>query len=264
MFAYFFLKKSDDIMTIRVKTVKSRIKRKETEMKRLLSLILAAVIAFSVCAVAYAEDGIKTFEDRGLVLVLDGDGVAIVGTTEDYDCSREIKKVHGKYDVVAIGPDAFANLGITCRTVIPETVRTIGENAYMGNNPEKVVIYPNVESIGTNAFKDCEIGETCFMGTEKQFEKVVIGEGNEALFANASYLSKQTVGEQMKKEALSSFGEAFFLAIEAIVLYPIYVPACFFLPIALPAAIIGPAIAVVNFFKVSTKSFETFFGSFNV
>lgn len=233
-------------------------------MKRLLSLILAAAIAFSMCAVAYAESEMQTFEDRGLVFTRDGDGVAIVGATEDYDCSRVIKKVYGKYDVVAIGPNAFANLGITGEIVIPETVKTIGEYAFTGNNPLTVTIYKNVESIGANAFKDCEIGKTYFMGTEKQFEHINVGEGNEALFKNTSYMSKQFVGEQMRKEALSGFGEALLLALEAVVLYPIYVPACFFLPIALPAAIIGPAIGIVNFFKVSAKSFETFFGSFDI
>ena len=233
-------------------------------MKKLLSLLLAAAIAFSMCAVAFAEGEVQTFEDQGFVFTDYDDGVAIVGTTENCDYSRVIKKVFGKYDVVAIGPNAFANLGITGKIVIPETVRIIGENAYTGNNPQSITIYANVESIGANAFKDCEIGETYFMGTEKQFEKVIVGEGNEALFKNASYLSKQTVGEQMRSEALKSFGEAFFLALESVVLYPIYLPLSFFFPIALVGSIIGPAIGIVNFFKVSAKSFETFFGSFNI
>ncbi len=233
-------------------------------MKRLLSLILAVAIAFSMFAVAYAENDPKPFEDRGVIFVREGDGVAIVGTTEEYDCSREIKKVHGKYDVVAIGPNAFANLGITGEIVIPETVRTIGENAYMGNNPLTVTIYKNVESIGANAFKDCEIGKTFFMGTEKQFEHLAVGEGNEALFKNTSYMSKQFVGEQMRSEALKSFAEAFFLCIESIVLYPIYLPISFFFPIALVGSALGPVIGIVNLFKVSAKSFETFFGSFNI
>lgn len=233
-------------------------------MKRLLSLILAAAIAFSMCAVAFAEVEVQTFEDQGFVFTNYEDGVAIVGTTEDCDYSRVIKKVFGKYDVVAIGPNAFANLGITGEIVIPETVRTIGENAYMGNNPLTVTIYKNVESIGANAFKDCKIGKTYFMGTEKQFEHLDVGEGNEALFETTSYMSKQFVGEQMRSEALKSFGEAFFLAVESIVLYPIYLPISFFFPIALVASIIGPVIGIVNLFKVSAKSFETFFGSFNV
>lgn len=234
-------------------------------MKRILSLILVAAIAFSMCAVAFADGEVQTtFEDQGFVFTHCDDGVAIVGTTENCDYSKVIKKVFGKYDVVAIGPGAFANLGITCRIVIPETVRTIGENAYMGNNPEKIVIYTNVESIGANAFKDCEIGETSFMGTEKQFEKVAVGEGNEALFKNANYLSKQVVGEQMRSESLKKFGEAFFLCIESIVFYPIYLPVSFFFPIALVGSIIGPVIGIINFFKVSAESFETFFGSFNI
>lgn len=233
-------------------------------MKKLLSLILAVATAFSLCAVAFAEGETETFENRGFVLTLDGSEATIVGVTKDFVYSDIIEKANGQYDVVAIGPNAFANLGITGEIAIPETVRTIGENAFAGNNPREVTLYPNLENIGANAFKDCEIGKTYFMGTEKQFAHLNVGEGNEALFANTSYMSKQFVGEQMRNEALYNFGEAFLVAIGGIVLYPIYLPVSVLMPLVLPFSVIAPITGIINLFVVMGESFETFFGSFNV
>ena len=74
---------------------------------------------------------------------------------------------------IAIGDYAFANCTGITEITIPETVKTIGKNAFEGIKIEKLSIPMSVESIGRNAFANIEKMKIEYPGTMKEWCQII-------------------------------------------------------------------------------------------
>ena len=83
-----------------------------------------------------------------------GDDVTSIGRNAFYECSG-LLSVTIPESVTSIGDQAFYGSGLLS-VIIPNNVTTIGENAFRGNtNLNTVMVGKNISNIGDNAFSGC-------------------------------------------------------------------------------------------------------------
>ena len=242
-------------------------------MKKLLSLILAAILAFSACVGASAQEteiipGVNApyatdsrMKMGGLYYKFIGGSEIMIIDTDDNMVLRIWDGISDNTYMTEIGPYAFADANIAESIEIPETVKAIGKNAFENRTQlKRLTIYPTMESIGENAFAGCKFDEVYFYGTEKQFENMTVADGNEALFENARYRSRAAVAREMRSEAGAALGEAFLLLLGspiAVIASPILMIWPF--PALGLVGLAAPFIAIVNLGRALADFFDVLF-----
>ncbi len=253
-------------------------------MKKFLSVLLSAVLLFTMCFAANAQDtdapsegttenqpgaNENVTEYEGYLFIANNQQTAtIVGINPEVEVKAGLpEKVTDKriiYTVVAIGDYAFKDATVPENIIVPSEVKTIGKGAFENSTVKSVQLPFNIESIGESAFAGCELESIFYPGTEKQFEKVSVAAGNEILLEKMLFMSKEAV----KYELFNAYGEELRNTLEFIVLSPFAViatPAVFmvFPPLALFSAVaplfgIGmAAVSLVDFCKlIYTCMFE--------
>ncbi len=246
-------------------------------MKKFLSVLLSAVLLFTMCFAANAQDtdvpSEGTTENKPVIgenvilyrdifyITIKNKEFVIVAVNLDFSTAAGIGliKNFGTYTLGEIGDYAFVGADMYPDLQIPETVHTIGKGAFENTDIKTVELYANVKSIGENAFAGCEIEKVMFLGTEKQFENIQIAQGNEALFENIEFASKVWVMDRMFAE----YGPRVLEGIALLIVSPIAILAA---PIATavfaPAGIVAlgaPFIAAYNLIRLFVEFFEILF-----
>ena len=113
-------------------------------------------------------------------------GVTSIGDHAFWDCSG-LTSVTIPDGVTSIGGDAFSGCAALTSVEIPNGVTAIGGSTFSNCiRLAKVTIPKSVTSIGKNAFYYCEsIADVYYDGTEEDWAKISISEGNEDLLAAA-------------------------------------------------------------------------------
>ena len=122
----------------------------------------------------------------GLTSVTIPDSVTSIGNYAFKGCSN-LASVTIPSSVTSIGWSAFENCTALTFMTIPESVTYINEEVFSNCvRLAKVTIPKSVTSIGKNAFYYCEsIADVYYDGTEEDWAKISISEGNEDLLAAA-------------------------------------------------------------------------------
>ena len=124
------------------------------------------------CAMCGACEGLEyssTQDDQGYV----------VSSVDEYDADQIIiPKYHDKTLVLGIGYRAFA-FCFTKSIIIPDTVSSIGEMAFLGCEEIKSIIIPKaVTTIGSKAFYMCtKLASITFNGTMEEWNEISKGSG---------------------------------------------------------------------------------------
>lgn len=241
-------------------------------MKKFLSFILSTVLIFTMCFAVNASDtpnenkpaaSENVRKSDGYYYTLQNNKATIVGIDPEFKSTNNKRYVPSTLDkqyqfiVVAIGNYAYENTDMIDEIFIPDTVETIGEGAFKGSSIKSVELGYNVKSIGKDAFADCELESVLFKGTEKQFQNVQVGEGNEKLLEKITYSTKRQVTQRRFNALQTKAGENvefIFLALGSFLATP--VAAVVFPPIALLTLFYAPASAVASSYQIVAEFFE--------
>lgn len=139
----------------------------------------------------------------GYQYILENDEVTIVKESSTLSEDTVPSEING-YPVVAIGAYAYSGVYLDHSFTIPESVKVIEDNAFEGAQINGgLYIFPELEEIGKDAFKDATIDGVYFMGEKSKFNDIKIGEGNESLL-NADINDKFDISRIMFKNAVST------------------------------------------------------------
>ncbi len=161
-------------------------------MKKLLSLLLAAVFCIATASIALGASY------NGFVYQENADGTYTITGFNDFraELVNVPSQING-VNVTAIGSNVFQTKNNIQTVRIPETVTTIGSMAFYGcKNLTSVVMGDNVKSIGSKAFNSCTaltevnlknaelLGEYAFYGCTS-LEKIFMGTSLKVIGKNA-------------------------------------------------------------------------------
>lgn len=110
------------------------------------------------------------------------EGVTTIGESA-FHCCYSLNAVVIPETVISIGKSAFENCDSLTSIIIPEGITTIGESAFSScSYLTAVSLSDNLTDIEDNAFDGCcVLDDVYYAGTEKEWDKINIGENNEAL-----------------------------------------------------------------------------------
>ena len=124
-------------------------------------------------------EGTRYYEYYGYTLE-NGEATIVFANPHNYNVTIP-SEVDG-YPVVAIAENAYDGVSLYDLISIPSSVRRIDARAFAGARINGyLIIYQELEEIGEEAFKGADIEKIYFAGTEKQFSKINIADGNENL-----------------------------------------------------------------------------------
>jgi hypothetical protein len=123
-------------------------------MKKLTSIILAAIMLISVFSIAPVTAGAITSGDYEYEILDDGTA-EITGYSGDVT-DLEIPSSIDDYTVTRIGKDAFSCCNSITSVTIPDSVTSIGDSAFFYSSLTSVAISNRVTSIGEWAFCGCD------------------------------------------------------------------------------------------------------------
>ncbi len=109
---------------------------------------------------------------------------------EAFDMCFNLAKVSlSKTKIKNIGTRAFANCEYLETVTLPDTLETVGEEAFKWcSNLQSVIIGKKTVNIAENAFSNCNnLHNVYYMGTQEEFEKIAIDEGNERISSAVHY-----------------------------------------------------------------------------
>lgn len=109
---------------------------------------------------------------------------------EAFDMCFNLAKVSlSKTKIKSLGRRAFANCEYIETMTLPDTLETVGEEAFKWcNGLQSVIIGKNTVSIGKNAFSSCNnLRNVYYMGTQEEFGKIFIDEGNDRISSAVIY-----------------------------------------------------------------------------
>lgn len=226
----------------------------------LTGIIVCIAILISIISVqvAHAADIPEkdTYFDENYYYTLENDEATIVWANP-YNGNVTIPSEVGGYPVVAISENAYEGVGLYDYITIPESVKRIEARAFAkAHISGDLYIYQNLEEIGEEAFKDANINNVYFAGTEEEFSKINIADGNESFLEakiNYKYDFSKKMFESSIESMLSGSGSFFLVGLVA----PI---AMIIMPPAGIAALFAPFAALESFadsFSSSWKFFET-------
>ena len=202
------------------------------KLKRLLSGVLAAVVALSTMALtpfttAFAADVVDTGTCHSsgnaskLTWTLDSNGVLTISGTGDmndtsdsgsatewkyYNHLNDIKEVVFEEGITSVGASAFQNYTNLTKVTLPSTFKTINKSAFRASSITSIEIPSAVSMINTSAFYDCKslnsitIPDFCKLGG--------------SVFKNCSSLETVSIGRDVSytsSEEYSALGKSQFL-----------------------------------------------------
>ncbi len=104
-------------------------------------------------------------------------------------CFNLAKVSLSKTKIKSIGTRAFANCEYLETVTLPDTLETVGEEAFKWcSNLQSVIIGKSTINIGKNAFSNCyNLRNVYYMGTQEEFGKIAIAEGNDRIASSVIY-----------------------------------------------------------------------------
>lgn len=125
-------------------------------------------------------------------LTADGKGYRVFSQSERTPTDVDIPSCYQNLPVTKIGEGAFLGCNIITSVTVPDGVNSIGEEAFAYCNNLTAVTVPNgIASIHDLAFFGCNgLKDVYYSGTQKQWQQIQIGAGNESLI-NATVHFKQ-------------------------------------------------------------------------
>jgi len=142
------------------------------------------------------DNGTMTISGTGTILDLDGGGTAF---------RQSIKKIEINAPITRIENFTFNTCDIQ-EIIIPETVTSIGENAfYLCDRLQKIFLYDNIKSIEEEAFLGCSnLREIFYAGSKNQWSSVNIGISNDR-FEHIPVTYNSNISDFYKTTSLVSY-----------------------------------------------------------
>lgn len=158
--------------------------------------------------------------ETNVVIPDEYEGKPVTGIGESaFQDNQDLETITIGANVAWIGDSAFANTGLTS-VEIPDSVYSIGNNAFQNSSLETITLGENVESIYHDAFANTgltfveipdsvvDIGEYAFQGCP--LENVIIGNGvqtiGEGAFCECDSLTEITIPGNVKTIGEAAFG----------------------------------------------------------
>ena len=151
-------------------------------MKKLICILLAAIVLFSFCTIAVdAKEGDIAYAVWGGNVYIDPETGLITDCDESVTYCVIPSRIEG-VEVKGVGASAFSWCRMLKKLELPESVKTIGNGAFYSCTALKEIYLPDgVEVIGDRAFANCiELGEIEIPKSVKEI--------GEYAFANADSL----------------------------------------------------------------------------
>ena len=116
------------------------------------------------------------------------EGIISIGDSAFFGC-KNLEKVTFSEKMTSIGNSAFSGCTGLKNIDLPKGLTAIGDSTFSGcRNLEKVTFPEKIMSIGENAFFNCKIlKKVYYEGTEENWKKITIGNGNESLLSAKIY-----------------------------------------------------------------------------
>lgn len=139
-------------------------------MKKFFTLILCALMLLPLCVVSHAAYNGTCGESAawkisGDTLIIYGTGTVTVTEAKEWkDLAGKIKSLNVEEGITGIGNEVFMNFTSVTAITLPESLKTIGDRAFMNTRMTTLNIPDGVTDIGTNAFKHCIYLDTVNIG----------------------------------------------------------------------------------------------------
>lgn len=230
----------------------------------LTGIIVSIAIFISLISVevAYAADTPEenTYFYEYYTYTLENDEATII-RANPYNGNVTIPSEVDGYPVVAIAENAYEGVGLYDYITIPESVKRIAPRAFAKAHIHgDLYIYHNLEVIGEEAFKDADIDNVYFAGTEEEFGKINIDSGNESILEAEMYykfdFSKKMFESSIQAgfSGVTNFAQFLFVGLAmpiALLIMPPAGIAALFAPIAGAEALADGFLNSWEFFEIS-------------
>ena len=141
------------------------------------------------------EDNIKSIGARAfancgaLSEVILPDSIEEIADSTFEMCYNLAKVSLSKTNIKRIGSRAFAYCAYLETITLPDTLETVGDSAFTWcENLQSLIIGKNTVSIADSAFSKCySLRNVYYMGTQEDFQKIVIGKENNSMFNFDTY-----------------------------------------------------------------------------
>lgn len=137
-------------------------------------------------------DSAPFFEDSGIALTITRD----TGSIPDYFLQGRgtgIEKIVVSEGITSLGNYSFISMKDLEKVFLPESLTTVGENAFRASSLAEIHIPMNVGSIGYRAFYDCTaLSDVYYAGHRSDWERISISGENDPLSAANIHYSELT------------------------------------------------------------------------
>ena len=193
--------------------------------RKTLSLLLALIMCLGTLSFAASASG-PYFDGAWTYMVENGTAI-IYACDASVSGDVTIPSTLGGYKVTAIGKKAFNNRDTFKSVTIPDSVTTIGDEAFKSSSLTSIKIGKGVKTIGAYAFSFCtkltsvsipdnvtSIGDYAFYNCTS-LTKVTMGKGITAIpnyaFNTCTSLKDVTIGTNVKTIGASAFSNCYSL-----------------------------------------------------
>ncbi|MDR1740195.1 MAG: leucine-rich repeat domain-containing protein [Bacteroidales bacterium] len=148
------------------------------------------------------------FSGSSLKILNIGSGVTNIPANAFNYCSELATVNFLSDDITRIGSRAFAYSGVTGDLIIPASVQSIGEYAFLRSSITSVTLPENLDTIGSYAFRDCAALQTV------NYNVINLTERSEALFQDCNAFTTLNIGKDVETIPEIFFNNASLTAID--------------------------------------------------